>query len=148
MSSSSKFVAPDRDGLKGQRAFAQARDHRVATALDALGDGDLALAGQKLDRAHLAQVHAHRVVGAVELFGLAGGERDLAARGGLDHVGRALVLSVLVRLVVLDDVDAHFREHRHHVLDLLRADLLGRQDGVELVVGDVATAPWRPRSSS
>ena len=41
-------------------------DHGVAPGLDALGDGDLALAGEELHRAHLAQVHAHRVVGAVE----------------------------------------------------------------------------------
>ncbi len=32
------------------------------SALDALGDGHLALARQQGHRAHLAQVHAHRVV--------------------------------------------------------------------------------------
>jgi hypothetical protein len=35
-------------------------------ALDALGDLDLALAGEQRHRAHLAQVHADRVVGLVE----------------------------------------------------------------------------------
>ena len=60
-----QLVAPDDDGLEGQRALAQAGDHRLAAGLDALGDGDLALAREKLDRAHLAQVHAHRIVGAV-----------------------------------------------------------------------------------
>jgi hypothetical protein len=40
-------------------------DHRLAAGLDALGDGDLALARQQLHRAHLAQIHAHRIVGAV-----------------------------------------------------------------------------------
>src|SRR3546814_3101808 len=33
---------------------------------DALGDGDLALAGEQFDGAHLAQIHADRVVGAVD----------------------------------------------------------------------------------
>jgi hypothetical protein len=55
-----KFVAPDRDGLERQRAFAEARDHRVAPGLDPLGDGDLAFAAQQFDRTHLAQVHADR----------------------------------------------------------------------------------------
>ena len=43
---------PDNDGLKGERALAQAGDHGPAAGLDALGDGDLALAGQKFHRAH------------------------------------------------------------------------------------------------
>src|SRR5690606_30082030 len=56
------------DGVEGDRAFAQAHDHRVAAGLDALGDGDFAFAAEQLDRAHLAQVHAHRVVGALGGF--------------------------------------------------------------------------------
>jgi hypothetical protein len=142
-----KFVAPDGDRLEGQRAFAKARDHRVASGLDPLGDGDLALAAQQFDRPHLAQVHAHRVVGAVELLGLGRGDGHLAAGGRFDHLGRALLLAVILGFLVLDDVDAHFAEHRHHVLDLLGADLIGRKDGVELVVGDVPRA-WPRRSSS
>jgi hypothetical protein len=34
----------------------------VLAVLDALGDLDLALAGEQRDRAHLAEVHPHRVV--------------------------------------------------------------------------------------
>ena len=64
-----ELVAPDDDGLEGQRAFAQAGDHRLAAGLDALGDGDLALARQQLDRAHVAQVHAHGIVGALGRLG-------------------------------------------------------------------------------
>jgi hypothetical protein len=80
-----EFIAPDDDGLEGQRAFAQAGDHRLAASLDALGDGDFALARQKLDRAHLAQVHAHRVVGAVgRLFlGRGRGKRGAGQLGKL-----------------------------------------------------------------
>ena len=64
-----QFVAPDDDGLEGQRAFAEPGDHRLAAGLDALGDGDFALARQQLDRAHLAQIHAHGIVGAVGRLG-------------------------------------------------------------------------------
>ena len=78
-----QFVAPDDDGLERQRAFAQACDHRLAAGLDALGDGDFALAREQFDRAHFAQIHAHRIVGALgRLFLLGGGER---LRLGLDH---------------------------------------------------------------
>ncbi len=38
----------------------------------------------------------------------------------------------------LDDVDAHFGQHRQGVLDLLGGDLLRRHHGVELLIGDVA----------
>jgi hypothetical protein len=94
MSSLKKFVAPDGDRLKGQRAFAQPRDHRVAPGLDPLGDGDLALARQKFDRAHLAQIHAHRVVGAVERLRARLADRDLARGRGLDDLGGRLGLFV------------------------------------------------------
>jgi len=47
-----------------------------------------------------------------------------------------VVAVVLLGLFFLDDVDTHLREHRHHVLDLLGRDLIGRQNLVELVVGD------------
>ena len=59
-------VRPFDDRVEGDRAFAQAPDHDVAAGLDALGDGDFAFAAEQFDRAHLAQVHAHRVVGAVD----------------------------------------------------------------------------------
>ena len=62
-------------------------DHGLAAGLDALGDGDFALAREKLDRAHLAQIHAHGIVGAVGGLGLGlalvdGGGRGDDARGG------------------------------------------------------------------
>ena len=60
-----ELVAPDDDGLERQRALAQAGDHRLAAGLDALGDGDFALAGEQLDRTHFAQIHAHGIVGAL-----------------------------------------------------------------------------------
>src|SRR6202023_3664447 len=65
-----EFVAPDDDGLEGQRAFAQPCDHRLAAGLDALGNGDFAFARQQLDGAHLAQIHADGIVGALGGLGL------------------------------------------------------------------------------
>src|SRR5262249_54602260 len=50
-----ELVAPNNDGLKGERAFAQPGDHRFATSLDTLRDGNLAFAREQLHRAHFAQ---------------------------------------------------------------------------------------------
>jgi hypothetical protein len=126
-----ELVAPDDDGLEGQRALAQALDHRLAAGLDALGDGDLAFARQQLDGAHLAQIHAHRIVGAVDrLGGLFHLDRQPRALGLLGHF--------LGVDLAFDHVDAHFGEHRHGVLDLLGGHFLRGQHVVELVIGDVA----------
>ncbi len=141
-----QFVAPDDDGLEGQRAFAQARDHRLAARLDALGDGDFALARKQLDRAHFAQVHAHGIVGALDRFGSArrhrGGARRLdefAACFGLLFVGAVRgFLFRLLGVLAVDDVDAHFAEHRVHVLDLIGRNLFRGQHRVQLFLGDPA----------
>ena len=49
-----------------------------------------------------------------------------------------LFLFLAVGVVGLGDVDAHLREHRHDVLDLLRRGLVGGQHFVELIEGDEA----------
>ncbi len=90
-----QLVAPDDDGLEGERALAQAGDHGLAAGLDALGDGDLALARQELDRAHLAQIHAYRIVGALDR--LARGGLGLGDRRGGDHGARRLGGALLAR---------------------------------------------------
>ncbi len=127
-------VRPADDRVEGDRAFAQAPDHRVAAGLDALGDGDLALAGEQFHRAHLAQVHADRVVGAVDRLLLGRGrgagaavvERiDLVLGAGLGLL--VLFLVVVGALLVLDDVDAHLVERGHDVLDLLGRHLVLRE---------------------
>ena len=141
-----ELVAPDDDGLEGQRALAQSGDHRLAAGLDALGDGDFALAGQQLDRAHFAQIHPHRVVGALgRLLGFGLGRRlrrDLDQFAALGLLFLRLLAGALflvgVGFLGLDDVDAHLAHHRQHVLDLLGGDFLRRHDRVELFVGDVA----------
>src|SRR5437879_3559754 len=95
-----ELVAPDDDGLEGQRALAQPGDHRLAAGLDALGDRDLALAREQLDRAHFAQIHAHRVVGALRQFRLLElGWR--AARQLDDRVPFAFLLSLRALLLLV-----------------------------------------------
>ncbi len=139
-----ELVTPDDDGLEGQRALAQAGDHRLAAGLDALGDGDFAFARQKLHRAHLAQIHAHRVVGTVGRLFL-GNCRDRRAGllgqfvGVFLGVGLAvLALGLFALFLILDDVDAHFGQHRHRVFDAIRISLLGRQHRIQFVHGDIA----------
>lgn len=137
-----ELIAPDDDGLEGQRAFTEARDHRLAAGLDALGDRDFTFAGQELDRAHLAQIHAHGIVGALARLALL----DLGdgLLGDFDELVVVLVLAALVLVVLafavigFGDVDAHVREHGHDVLDLLRRGLVGRQHFVELIKGHEA----------
>ena len=127
-----ELVAPDDDGLEGERALAQARDHRLAAGLDALGDRDLALAGEQLHRAHLAQIHADRIVGALgRLLGLGLGRQlgldlDQLAAFALGFLFRLLAGRFLPRFYLLGfhHIDAHLAEHRQDVLDLLGIDLL------------------------
>ena len=137
-----EFVAPDDDGLEGQRAFAQTCDHRLAAGLDALGDRDFALARQQFDGAHLAQIHADGIVGALAGLGLLDFGDGLLR--DLDQFVVGLVLGLFLGFLVavgvlgLGDVDAHVREHRHDVLDLLGRGGVGRQDFVELIEGHEA----------
>ncbi len=138
-----QFVAPDDDGLEGEGAFAQARNHSLAAGFNALGDGDFAFAREQFDGAHFAQVHAHGVVGALGRFGLGFGFDERVLRGdkrpALFFVrGVFGAFLFFFAFVGLDDVDAHVGEHRHDVFDLLRGHFLGRQHGVQLVEGDVA----------
>ena len=129
-------VVPGDDGAERQWALAQPADHHVAAGLDALGDRNFALARQQLDAAHLAQVHAHRVVGAAEAFlvDVAG----LLFGFVLDFFGFRRRRLALFRFLALDDLDPHLGEAGHHVLDLLGAGLLRREHHVQLVEGDVA----------
>ena len=137
-----QLIAPDDDGLKGQRAFAEARDHRLAAGLDAFGDRDFALARQQLDRAHLAQIHAHGIVGALAGLGFLdfgdGLLRDLDKLVVGIVVGRLFLFFLAVGVIGFGDVDAHVREHRHDVLDLLGRGGVGRQNFVELIEGHEA----------
>jgi hypothetical protein len=140
-----KLVAPDDDGLEGERALAQPRDHGLAAGLDSLGDRNLALAREKLHRAHLAQIHPHRVVSAPSRF--LGLGLDQRHGDDLDEFPFRLhpfvgilerLLLVLFGFLRLHYVDAHLAEQRQEILDLLGMNLPGGQHRIDLIVGHVA----------
>ena len=93
------------------------------------GDGDLALAREQLHRAHFAQIHAYRIVGAPAgslASALAGtlcvtSTSSPPSASGSSSGARAALASR--RLFGFDDVDAHLVEHRQDVFDLLGIDL-------------------------
>ena len=151
----------------GERTFADAGNHGLAPSLDPFGDGDLALAGEQLDAAHLAQIHAHGIIGPFQGFRLSGrfGGHGGAFGGcqfralhcfGLVDFALAVAFSgtaigtvgaiggtgstgtLLLGIVSLDQVDAHLREQGHEILDLLGGNLILWQDFVQLVIGDIA----------
>ncbi len=101
----------------------------LVALLDPLGDFDFALAGQQADGAHLAQVHAHRVVG-------------LADRTRVDNfLFLFLLLPVELHAVfflAVHDLDVQVVEHDQHVVDLFRTEQVGGQPRIHLVVGEEA----------
>ena len=126
-----ELIPPDDDSLECERALAESRDHGLTAGLDALRNGDLALARQEFYRSHLAEIHAHGVIGALGGFLGPGLNRN---RMLLDLY--QLVFVFLLRLLVdrrlflglgllgFDHVDAHLVELRQDVLDLFGLDLL------------------------
>src|SRR5262249_24997445 len=51
-----EFIPPDDNGLEGERALAEPRDHGLAAGLDTLGNSNLALARKEFQRAHFAKI--------------------------------------------------------------------------------------------
>jgi len=96
-----ELVAPDDDRLERQWALAQAGDHCLATGLDALGDRDLALARKQVHRAHLAQIHAHRVIGTLRGGLGVGLGRQLRLRRNQLVLAFRLILRLLRRALLL-----------------------------------------------
>ncbi len=132
----SQLVAQIQDLLDGHAGVEHHLQHATLAVLDALGNLHLALAGEQGHRPHLAQVHAHGVVGlgvAVVLFLLLG----LARARGLG--GGARLFSV--RPVCLfghphlrgrvHDLDAFTTQGREPVVDLV-----GRHDALGHVIVD------------
>src|SRR5262245_18837322 len=115
----------------------RARDrlyYRQLPALDPPRDLDLALARQERHRAHLAQVHADRIVGLVER---ARREIELELLGAFARpVDRLVVPEVF--LVRVDDLDAGAAERVEEVVELVRGGDLRRQQLVDFVVEQVA----------
>ncbi len=87
----------------------------LLSLLDPLGDLDLALAGEQRDRAHLAQVHAHRVVAlaaagvevvvAFSSFSSSGWLGASMARGGLGSGGVTLLGSSTILMSCSPNID-------------------------------------------
>ena len=100
-----QFFAPDGDRLEGQWAFAQAQDHCIAPGLDPLGNGNLALTAEQFNRSHFAQIHAHGVIGAIQLFCFARGNSNILG-ACCDQISWAAVF--VLDFIVFDNVDAHF----------------------------------------
>ena len=127
-----QLVAHDQDALGDGRRAGDRLDDRELAALDALGDRDFAFAREQRHGAHLAQVHADRVVGLVERA-----RREIELR----LVARAVAIEVLVaavRLVGIDDLDAGAAEGVEQIVEILGRGDLGGQHLVDLVVEQVA----------
>jgi hypothetical protein len=112
---------------------------RLQSFLDALRDADLALAGQKLDGAHLTHVHAHGIGGAAEFrveIGERGGrffDRLFVRRGrGIGQEQRLGVRCLFVHR------DAHVVDHVDDVFDLLGIDDLAGQMIVDFHIREEA----------
>ncbi len=99
-------------------------------ALDALGDFNFALAREQGNRAHFAQIHAHRIVG---LFQRAGGQVEL-------DVFAVFKLEVLVgaELGAIEQVDALGADGRDQVVEVVARANLIRQHVVDFAVGEIA----------
>jgi hypothetical protein len=76
-----------------------------------LGDGHFALAREQGHGAHLAQVHAHRIVGLVERAG-----RQVEVAAFFAVAGGLLVAIALLRI---DDLDAGAAEGAEQIVQLL-----------------------------
>ena len=112
----------------------------VLALLDALGERDLALAGEQGHLAHLAQVEADRILGAADR---AGGQVDparlrlLVVGLGVGGLGGHLRRQAC-GLGRVHQLDVHRAEHQHDVVELIERDEIGRQGVVHLVVGEKA----------
>ena len=120
--------------LRDERRARDRLDDGELAALDAPRDLDFALAREQRHGAHLAQVHADRIVGLVER---ARREIELELFGAFGRaVDRLVVPHVL--LVGVDDFDAGAAEGVEQVVELVGRGDLRRQQLVHLVVQQVA----------
>ena len=125
-------IAHRHDRAGDRRRAGDRLDHGELAALDALGNFDLALAGEERDRAHLAEVHPDRVVGLVER---AGGQVELELLGPLARAVQQLVFAIL--LFGIDDFDSGAAERAEQIIELVRRGDVGGQKLIDLVVEQV-----------
>ena len=129
--------------LQNQRRPRDRLQHQQLSAFNALGDGHFAFARQQRHRAHLAQIHAHWIVGLLErprsqiqfaifrssrfrvfrrLRGIAGirrGQRHFRARQVFIHINPIAL------------------KRREQIVNFFRGVHLGRQNIVHLIVEQV-----------
>src|SRR5438874_10257629 len=106
-------------------------EHAQLPALDAFGDLHFTFAGEQRHRAHLAHIHAHRVVG---FFQLARGEIELHLFAGLDiglALGRRLGAAI-------NNVNALRADGGQQVVQVLGRMYVVGNELIGLVVGEVA----------
>ena len=116
----------DDDGRTRQRL-----QNAQLAALDALGDFNFTFAGEQRDRAHLAQIHADRVVG---FFQSAGREIEFHVLAGFD----LFEFLVAPHLGALEHVNALRADGGQQVLEVVGGMHVVRDQVVHLVVGEVA----------
>ncbi len=131
------------DQGQGEVALEHLAAEPLAGDLDLLGQVDLLVAGQERDLAHLGQIHPDRVVDAprdlVEILGRQLG--FLVLQRLLDQIIVGLVIEVArgeeatLRLVLVDQLDAHLVESLEQAVDAFGARRLVRQIVVHLVEG-------------
>ena len=87
-----KRFIPRNQRFNRKRAFAQAANHHLPAGFDSLGNRNLTLTREQLHRAHLPQIHAHRVIRAAGII-----RGDIAAR---------IIFLIIVRIFVLTGLDS------------------------------------------
>ena len=130
-------AVPAFDRGQRQRALPHCADHYLAAGHDALGDRNLSLTGEQLNRAHLTQIHAHGIVGAAKISLTSTGSRGSGGGGGGGGSDLGALFLRLLGLFIFDKVDAQLGNHRHSIFDLLGGYFFWWQNGVQLVVGDM-----------
>ena len=104
-------------------------EHGVLAALDAPRDFDFAFAREQRNRAHLAQVHADRIV---DLLAESRGKFEI------DQLFAGFFDLLLEILGLFQDFDAGDVEAGEHVVEVGAAGEIAGQDFADLVVQDVA----------
>src|SRR5216684_3864208 len=128
-----QLVAEQDHFLGDERRAGNRLDDGELAALDAPRDLDLALARQERHRAHLAQIHADRVVRLVER---ARREIELHLLGAFARaVDRFFVAEVF--LIGIDDLDARAAKRIEQVVELVRGGDFRGEQLVDFVVQQV-----------
>ena len=123
------LVGDRQDFLNHQGGAGQRPEHGTLAAFDAAGDFHLALARQQRHGAHLAQVHAHRVVD------LLGPQDD----GQIEVEDVLAFLELFLEVLgLLENLDAGDVQTRQNVVEFGAAADIDGQNFAHLVVQDVA----------